>query len=95
MSMPRTGVVPPVIVHGPLGAAQPLLFDSPHSGYLVPPHMTPAAPPEALRELFDERGRVREVPAERLAALAAINRAMSAKLRERKEAAAKGLEELP
>jgi len=31
----------------------------------------------------------------RLAALAAINRAMSAKLRERKEAAAKGLEELP
>ena len=31
----------------------------------------------------------------RLAALAAINRAMSAKLRERKEAAAKGLEEMP
>ena len=31
----------------------------------------------------------------RLAALAEINRAMSAKLRERKEAAAKGLEEMP
>jgi hypothetical protein len=41
---------------------------------------------------------VRVLPSKRrkrLAALAAINRAMSAKLRERKEAAAKGLEELP
>jgi len=53
MSMPRTGVAPPVIVHGPQGAAQPLLFDSPHSGFMVPPHMTPAAPPEALATSCD------------------------------------------
>ena len=41
---------------------------------------------------------VRVLPSKRrkrLAALAAINRAMSARLRERKEAAAKGFDEMP
>lgn len=53
MSMPRTGIAPPVIVHGPQGSPLPLLFDSPHSGFVVPPHMTPAAPPEALATSCD------------------------------------------
>lgn len=53
MSMPRTGIAPPVIVHGPQGAPLPLLFDSPHNGFVVPPHMTPAAPPEALATSCD------------------------------------------
>lgn len=53
MSMPRTGVADPVIVHPPQGAPLPLLFDSPHSGYTVPPHMAPAAPPEALASSCD------------------------------------------
>jgi N-formylglutamate deformylase len=53
MSMPRTGVAAPVIVHPPQGAPLPLLFDSPHSGFIVPPHMAPAAPPEALATSCD------------------------------------------
>ncbi len=53
MSMPRTGIAPPVIMHGPQGAPLPLVFDSPHSGFIVPPHMTPAAPPEALATSCD------------------------------------------
>jgi hypothetical protein len=54
--------------------------------------------PEAFQRQWPKPVPVRVLPSKRrkrLAALAAINRAMSAKLRERKEAAAKGLEELP
>lgn len=53
MSLPQTGVVPPVIVRGPQGTPLPLLFDSPHSGFMVPPHMTPAAPAAALATSCD------------------------------------------
>lgn len=51
--MPSDKPQSPVIVHPPQGAPLPLLFDSPHSGFIVPPHMTPAAPPEALATSCD------------------------------------------
>jgi len=53
MSMPQTGIALPVIVRAPQGTPVPLLFDSPHSGFMVPPHMTPAAPATALATSCD------------------------------------------
>lgn len=44
----QTTTVPPVTVQEPRTALLPLLFDSPHSGTVVPPWMQPVAPPEAL-----------------------------------------------